>query len=258
MALPLPRSLSPSKVGSFTTCALAFRFAAIDRLPEPPSVHTLKGTLVHTALEGLFWNHRRGSRSPAAALAELQHAWGDVEHGPELDQLGLTDQQRAELRDDAELLVHHAFALEDPDAVDALGVEVTLEVQLDGLRLRGIIDRLDRGPDGELVVVDYKTGRVPRQAHEQASLAGVYFYALLCEQVLGERPARVELRYLRQPLTIEATPTDQSMRGLRLRTGAVWRAIERACTTEDFRPHPSALCGWCAFQQLCPAYGAGG
>ena len=67
MALPLPSSLTPSKVASFKDCALAFRFSAIDRLPEPPSPHTTKGTLVHRALELLFCLEA-GERTPLAAL----------------------------------------------------------------------------------------------------------------------------------------------------------------------------------------------
>ena len=105
------------------------------------------------------------------------------------------------------------FRLEDPDAVDAVGVELTLEADVGGLRLRGIIDRLDLTPEGELVVVDYKTGRVPSQNQEQQRLAGVQFYALLCEQVLGRRPASVRLLYLKEPLVIETTPSDQAIRG---------------------------------------------
>ena len=36
------------------TCPLLYRFRAIDRLPEPPTVATARGTLVHAALERLF------------------------------------------------------------------------------------------------------------------------------------------------------------------------------------------------------------
>ena len=63
MALTLPRSLSPSKLSAFKDCPLAFRFAAIDRLPEAPAPHMVKGTLVHSALERLFWDHPRGERT---------------------------------------------------------------------------------------------------------------------------------------------------------------------------------------------------
>ena len=36
---------------------------------------------------------------------------------------------------------------------------------------------------------------------------------------------------------------------------AVWSAVERACDRDDFRPKPSRLCDWCAFQAYCPAFG---
>ena len=51
---PVPVNLSPSRVDSFLTCPLAFRFSSIEKLPEPPSPHTTKGSLVHRALELLF------------------------------------------------------------------------------------------------------------------------------------------------------------------------------------------------------------
>ena len=97
--------------------------------------------------------------------------------------------------------------------------------------------------------------RVPSVTQEQQRLGGVQFYALLCEHVLGRRPVAVRLLYLREPLAIEARPSDQAIRGTRQRTAAVWSAIERACQHEDFRPRPSTLCNWCSFRALCPAVG---
>jgi putative RecB family exonuclease len=255
MALALPRSLSPSKLSAFKDCPLAFRFAAIDRLPEAPAPHMVKGTLVHSALERLFWDHPRGERSPAAAHQALDLAWQALQQDPELASLELTGAERDKFVAEAAALVDGYLRLEDPDAVNAVGVELTLEADVAGLRLRGIIDRLDVTAEGELEVVDYKTGRVPSVNQEQQRLGGVQFYALLCEQVLGRRPTRVRLMYLSEPVVIEAEPSEQAVRGTRQRTSAVWSAIERACENEDFRPRPSALCNWCSFRTLCPIYG---
>jgi putative RecB family exonuclease len=255
MAFALPRSLSPSKLSAFKDCPLAFRFSAIDRLPEAPAPHMVKGTLVHSALERLFWDHPRGERTAEAARHALDVAWQALQEDPDLACLELTDIERESFVADAASLVDGYLRLEDPDAVDAVGVELTLEADVAGLRLRGIIDRLDVTAEGELEVVDYKTGRVPSINQEQQRLGGVQFYALLCEQVLGRRPSRVRLMYLREPLVIEAVPSEQAVRGTRQRTSAVWSAIERACENEDFRPRPSALCNWCSFQSLCPIYG---
>src|SRR5580698_4675038 len=105
MALPVPRSLSPSKVSTFKDCALAFRFSVIDRLPEPPAPHLVKGTLVHSALEGLFWDHERGTRSPAAARQSLHRAWEALQEDTEFVDLELSVEQRQAFLADAESLV---------------------------------------------------------------------------------------------------------------------------------------------------------
>ena len=94
------------------------------------------------------------------------------------------------------------------------------------LRLRGIIDRLELDEQGELIVTDYKTGRAPGQSQEQTRLGGVHFYALLCEQLLGRRPAMVQLFHLREPLAICSTPDDQSITGLERQATAIWAAVQ--------------------------------
>jgi putative RecB family exonuclease len=254
MALPVPYGLSPSKVESFKSCALAFRFSAIDRLPEPPSPYATKGTLVHRALELLFQERPRG-RTLEAAMTALDRAFTEMSTDPDLTELELDDEQMGRFLDEAETLVRQYFRLEDPTLVHPIGLELRLSAEVGGTTLRGVIDRLDLDAEGELVVTDYKTGRPPRVSNEQDRLSGVNFYALLCERVLGRRPSRVQLLYLSEPLAIVATPSDQKMAFLDRKIGAIWTAVERACLTEDFRPRRSALCDYCAFRAFCPAFG---
>jgi len=256
MALSPPSTLSPSKVSSFTSCPLAFRFSQIERLPEPPSPPAVKGTLVHAALERLFWHHPAGARTPVAAAEEVGRAWDALRDDEEVVGLGLDDEAAAAFVEDARRLVANYFLLEDPNEARAVGVELGVETDLDGLRLRGIIDRLDVTPDGRLIVVDYKTGRAPSERFERGSLGGVQTYALLCESMLGQAPAEVRLLYLREPLAITAIATEQTIRGQRKRATAVWTAIERACNAEDFRPNVGPLCDYCNFKASCPAFAA--
>jgi putative RecB family exonuclease len=254
MALPLPRTLSPSKVSAFKSCPLAFRFSVIDRVPEPPSAAAAKGTVVHRALQLLFDEPPAG-RTPAAALAKLAVARAEVLGDGEYAALELLPDEAAAFDADTERLVLRYFDIEDPAAVTPIGLELMMEARTGGVRLRGIIDRLELDAEGELVVTDYKTGRVPNQRYEQHSLGGVHFYAFLCQVVLGRLPSRIQLLYLSEGVAIVATPSERSVRGLVQRVGAVWSAVERACVRDDFRPSPGALCAYCSFQSFCPAFG---
>jgi putative RecB family exonuclease len=302
MSLPLPTSLTPSKVTAFKECALAFRLSAIDKLPEPPSLQAFRGTVVHRALELLMWDERQGERTLPVAFAKLERALDELLESEEGAALGLAGPQLAVLVDDAHELLRNYFVLEDPNSVRVIGTELRLQAEIglpagrprpellssfsndphaerghgpytgsaegkpvraeDGpeggvkpLRLRGVIDRLELDEQGELVVTDYKTGRAPGQSQEQARLGGVHFYAFLCEQVLGRRPAKVQLFHLREPLAICTTPSEQSINGLERQATAIWAAVKRACSLEDFRPKPGPLCDWCGFHAYCPARG---
>lgn len=155
MPYPLPPTLSPSRVTAFTDCALAYRFANLDRLPEPPSPHAIKGTLVHAALERLFCLPAP-DRTPAAASACLAEAVEVLRDDEEFIALGLDDDGAAAFVADAERLLERYFAMEDPTRINAVGIELRLEAEVGGVSLRGIIDRLDRNEDGSFTVVDYK------------------------------------------------------------------------------------------------------
>ena len=213
MPYPVPTSLSPSRVESFTSCPLAFRFSSIEKLPEPPSPHATKGTLVHRALE-LLLTREPGARTAAAAHQDLDRAVEELREDPDFAHLDLTAEAEAEFVADAHVLVDAYLELEDPAAIRPIGLELQLEAQVGGLLMRGIIDRLEEDAEGELVVTDYKTGRSPSVRYEQGRLGGVHFYAYLCEQALGRRPSIIRLMYLRDGIIIEARPTERSVRFL--------------------------------------------
>ena len=252
-AYTVPMTLSPSRVSSFTSCPMQFRFSSIQKLPEPPGVATTKGTIVHRALELLFVRPTT-DRTPASLAVDLAAALAEYSTHPDYIGLHLDAAAAASFRSECETLIEKYFAMEDPTAVREIGLELWMTADVDNLQLRGIIDRLELDDHGGLVVTDYKTGRAPSGRFEQKSLAGVHFYAFLCEQVFGVIPSKIRLMYLKSGETIETVPTPQSVKFITTRTKAVWSAVERACATGDFRPNQSTLCNWCSFKRWCPAF----
>lgn len=250
----VPTSLSPSRVEAFLSCPLQFRFAAIEKLPDPPSVHTTRGSLVHRALELLFL--KPPTERTASALDRcVDAAVAEYREHPDYTLLGLDAAASERFERECRELAANYLKLEDPQRVRAIGLELRLEAPVGELTLRGIIDRLDLDADGELVVTDYKTGRAPSPNYERKSMSGVHFYAFLCESVFGRRPAAIRLMYLKSGEVITARPTEQSTRFMTTRTTAVWQAVATACERDDFRPRPGGLCQFCAYQRWCPSYG---
>jgi putative RecB family exonuclease len=250
-------SLSPSRAADFKTCPLLYRFRCVDRLPESRSPVATRGTLVHAVLEALF-DLPAAERTLAAAHALLPAAWQRVlEEDPAVGELfGAEDGAAFDewLASAGELLANY-FALEDPARIEPAAREQLIEVVVDGLRLRGYVDRLDVTPAGDVRVVDYKTGATPREAFEAKALFQMKFYALVLWRTRGVVPRQLRLMYLADTDTLTYCPEAEELARFERTVLAIWAAIRRAMQTGDFRPSPSRLCEWCDHKALCPAFG---
>jgi putative RecB family exonuclease len=256
-----PRSrpaLSPSRASDFKQCPLLYRFRAIDRLPEPSSTAQVRGSVVHAALEQLY-ALPAADRDPATALSLIDPAWQRIAG----EQPGLTAEIAPELRDEmlaqARKLLSGYYRLEDPTRFDPQSCEQRVEVELaDGTLLRGFVDRIDVAPTGELRVVDYKTGKAPSAARALAEAKAMFqmkFYAVALLRSRGVLPARLRLIYLADGQILDYTPDEEELLRFEKTLMAMWRAIESAGATGDFRPKPSRMCDWCAHHEHCPVFG---
>jgi putative RecB family exonuclease len=251
-------SLSPSRAADFKSCPLLYRFRTIDRIPEAPSRAAVRGTVVHGVLERLF-DLPRPERTLSAARGLLPQVWQQLSvDEPEVADLfpqGGDGADLSEWLESAQILLGNYFMLEDPSRFEPAAREQLVEVVIDGLRLRGYVDRLDENADGELRVVDYKTGTTPREAFEAKALFQMKFYALVLWRTRGVVPRQLRLMYLADTDTLSYAPDADELVKFERTLRAIWAAIERATQTGDFRPSPSRLCEWCDHQVRCPAFG---
>lgn len=251
-------TLSPSRAADFKSCPLLYRFRCIDRLPETPSSAAVRGTMIHAVLESLF-DLPAAERTLDAARGMLPAAWARVRaEEPAVGELFAADADGSAFADwmaSASALLGNYFALEDPTRIEPASREEHVEVVVDGLRLRGYIDRLDVTPAGEIRVVDYKTGATPREAFEGKALFQMKFYALLLWRIRGVVPRQLRLMYLTDADTLTYCPDAEELARFERTIQAIWAAIQRALQSGDFRPNPGPLCAWCDHKAHCPAWG---
>ncbi|MGH9019574.1 MAG: RecB family exonuclease [Acidimicrobiales bacterium] len=251
----LPAYLSPSRLQDFRACPRRFQHSAIERVRQPATYATAKGRLVHHVFEHLFALDA-AERTIDAARGLVADAVVAVLSDDVREEISCDETMLARLLSETEAILVTYFAMEDPGSVSAEGVELRLTAQVDGVPLLGILDRLDRDAEGNLVVVDYKTGSLPNRKYDSMTFANAELYAALCEAGLGERPTLIRLLYVAHGESIERRVTDPVLRARREAAAAAWQRILRYYAEGEFPATPSAsTCRFCAYRDRCRAAG---
>lgn len=244
--------LSPSRASDFKICPQLFKFRSIDKLEEPVTVHQARGTTAHLALQRLY-DLPAPERTAATLYALFRDAWTEIRSTDEYQDLFASVDDERQWGVDSMSLLANYFTVEDPALVEPLDRELDMLEDLDGIVIRGILDRIDRDPDGNLIIIDYKTGKAPPERYALGSFFALKIYALLIRRRLNETPAEVRLMYLNGPTMYRLAIDDHQLDAMDRQLRALWSAIERAIDTDRFPPRPGKLCNWCSFQDICPA-----
>jgi putative RecB family exonuclease len=244
---------TPSKLAAFEDCPRRYRFGYLDRPPPPkgpPWAHNSLGASVHTALRN--WFALPASRREVAALPRLLKAtWVGEGYRDET-------QQRDWFRRSLGWLERYLPGLDR--TAEPLGVERVVGARTSVLALSGRVDRIDARA-GEVVIVDYKTGRAGLGADDARGSRALALYAYAAERVF-RRPARaVELHHLPTGTVAAHRHTEESIARHLSRSEDTARdivAAERAMAggaqpDEAFPALPGPRCGWCDFRRACPA-----
>ncbi|WP_333618881.1 RecB family exonuclease [Dietzia sp.] len=252
---PKPLALSASRAADYRQCPLVYRFRAIDKLPEPKTRAQVLGTTVHTALENLYaLPQEKRTAAEAKRLAEAEAETAVAEGGIAADVIAPEDTAR--FRSDAAGLVRGLYVVEDPTRFSPHSCEdYLLTATAGGTPLHGFVDRIDIAPTGEVRVVDYKTGKLPRPGYESGPLAQMRFYALMYFLLQKEIPAQLKLIYLKAGSSLTLSPDEHMLSRTADELDSLWEQIERDGENGTFEPKTSKLCGWCDHKAHCPAFG---
>ena len=169
------------------------------------------------------------------------------------------DKKQGEIKDfkiQAFNCMQNLWRLEDPQHVDLMGMEHEVNVAVEGVQLRGFIDRVLIDDTGAVVIGDYKTGKVPnpRFTSEDTKFFQLLTYALMLRESDQEETSRVELLYLKDGVRHDVTVTPVKLAIAQGTIVETKEAIDAACDRGEFECNVTKLCDWCFFKPQCPAH----
>jgi RecB family exonuclease len=144
----------------------------------------------------------------------------------------------------------HGF---DPN-VKVIDLEKAFKVKITPtLTVGGKIDRVDADSDGNIEIIDYKTGKSPEKRNPETDRQLTLYALAACDKSLyGANPSSVtvSLYFLENLTKTSAKKTGEQLSQMRelIKSGA-----ENIGKT-DYAPTPGKQCDFCEFRLICEAW----
>ena len=251
-------SFSYSKMGMYKECPQKYKFRYVHMLPEKPKYYFAFGSALHAVMEFIFNPARPQFPTLPQALEFFDNTWSKTS----FEQKGYASVEK-ELEGYAEgrRILESYYAQNAAHFVHPLCVETKSTLEIDGLNLISILDRMDYLGDGKIKILDYKTGKTVQREPDQ-----LYMYQKVVENspvikaiVQAKDPAVKEVRV--GELSFYHLPTLTEMKFERASDKEIfdfWQNVLQIAghiRAGKFDPTPGEnQCRWCDYRNLCPVF----
>lgn len=250
-------SFSHTKIGSFETCPLQYKYAYIDRIKVEveDTVETFLGSRVHEALEKLY---RDKKFERLMSLEELLAYYNKLWKEEWKDSVVIVKKEYTQenYRKIGERCLSDYYKRHKPfDRGRIISLETTDLMPLDEegkYKFHIRIDRLMDMGNGVYEVHDYKTGSSLPKQEELDQDQQLAMYSLWVRQQFKDfKKVRLVWHYVAFDKEMDSYRTEDQLENLRKETLEKINEIESA---EEFPADVSRLCDWCLYKGICPMW----
>jgi DNA helicase II / ATP-dependent DNA helicase PcrA len=235
-------SLSASDLTLYLTCPLKYKFARVFGIPQEPTINQRFGILFHNVLERFHKEPPDNEFEGLRVLNRLfEQGWRRTGFGNSDDELQFRDRAKEALRLYWE---RERLAEGEPE-----WLERKFDFKVGDHHVRGRVDRVDRLPDGDYELIDYKTGerKSTEDLDDDLQLA---LYRMAAREAWGIEASTGSYYYVLDAEKVAApTKPDDAERVER-----TVLQVGEGILSQDFEPRPSPkVCSWCDYRLICPA-----
>jgi len=244
---------SHSKLGTYLQCKQKYKFQYVDKIKSDyESVEAFMGKLVHATLEKLYKDLKFQKRnSKEELLAHFVTNWNSQWH----DKIMIVKEYTAEnYQDMGKKFIADYYDHYTPfDSITTLGLETADLMPLaNGNQYHVRIDRLAYDKEGNYYVCDYKTNSSLKPQEELDEDKQLAMYSLWVKQKYPDAKAvKLVWYFLAFDKEMISERNEVQLLQLKKQTEEIIADIE-AC--QDFPTNVSALCNYCAYKTICPAW----
>jgi putative RecB family exonuclease len=236
------RPLSYSQISLYQSCPLCYKLQYIDGLETKDKGYFSFGTTIHKCAEYFF----KVKVPPPPSLDKLLKFYEDnwLSAGYE------SAEEEASFKAYGRELLARFWELHQPDFHMPIAVEWMFNIDVEGVKLRGFIDRIDKLDSGGLAIVDYKTDRELFTNDYLSQNLQLTLYQMAVEQSWFLPVERLTLYHFRSNTPCSCPPREQAqLEEAKRLVLAVAGGIEAG----RFPAIESQRCP-CDFPEHCPYY----
>ncbi|HKZ15540.1 MAG TPA: ATP-dependent DNA helicase [Solirubrobacterales bacterium] len=234
-------SLSASDLTLYLTCPLKYKFARVFGIPQEPTINQRFGILMHNVLE-------RFHKEPPEPGEEMRTLYRLFEAGWRRGGFGGSDDEM-QYRDRGREALRLYWERERVSESEPVWLERKFDFKVGDHHVRGRVDRVDRLPDGDYELIDYKTGERKTDEDLDSDLQ-LALYRMAAREAWDIEAAYASYDYVLDAEKVAApTKPDDAERVERTVV-----TVGEGVLSQDFEPRPSpSVCSWCDYRLICPA-----
>jgi DNA helicase-2/ATP-dependent DNA helicase PcrA len=242
-------ALSASDLDLYRTCPLKYKFARVFAIPQEPTINQRFGILIHQVLERFHAEELQGAESGGGTEpGSLNRLLGLFESGWRRSGFGTSDDE-LQYRDRAVAALARYHERHCDSEASPVWLERAFSFRIGPHHVRGRVDRVDRLPEGDYRLIDYKTGG-RKDAPEHSEDLQIALYRLGAREAWQIEATTGSYWYVLDDERVDVPAAADDAERVERTVLEVAGGIEG----QDFEPRPSyTICSWCDYRLICPA-----